>query len=469
LWPAASVGEGARGGKVQEDGKTRLAAGEVPVERTEELGRKALRFRDPVLEAAYREDSFRHALPNLRFALLGAAGLWVMWGFVLRGFMTPADRTFDLILRYGVFIPMVLLGFVLSLTPIFRRIWEWLLAGIILSTMVTWIFYVDEVQTMPPQLGYVGLILIAAFSYTLVRLRYLLVVAVSVVAIAVYLPYAFLAEHIFPVEKALAALFLVTFAALGGVAAYRLELANRLLFVREGQLDRERERSDALLLNILPSAIVDRLKAQRDGGRIAEDLDEVSVVFADAVDSTRHAAESSPEEFAETLDRLFRRFDQIADRHGLEKIKTIGDAYMAVAGAPVPAPDHAIRAADAALDFLHESGDVRWPTGEPIVMRVGMATGPAVAGVIGQRKFAYDLWGDTVNLASRLSETHGEAGRIQVTEDLARRLADRYEFSENRVVDLKGKGPTRVCFLLGRHPDAAAESGRRSSSGEVAS
>jgi class 3 adenylate cyclase len=176
----------------------------------------------------------------------------------------------------------------------------------------------------------------------------------------------------------------------------------------------------------------------------------VSVLFADAVDSTEHAAKTSPEEFAETLDTLFRRFDEVADRYGLEKIKTIGDAYMAVAGAPVPMRDHAEKAANAALDMLEEAGEVRWPSGEPVVVRLGMATGPAVAGVIGQRKFAYDLWGDTVNLASRLSETSGEPGRIQVTEPVAERLRSRYEFSEPRLVDLKGKGPTPVRFLLAR-------------------
>ena len=439
---------------MQEKTDPRLAPSEVAAAPREDLSRRSLRFRDPGLEAAYRRYSFEHALPNVRFALLGGAALWILWGLVLRPFMVPADREFDLVLRFGVFIPLVLVGFALSFARVFRRIWEWILTAIILGTMIAWVYYIAEIRTMPAQLGYVGLILIAAFSYTLVRLRYLLVVAVTTVAAAVYIPYAILARHIFPVEKTLAALFLVTFAGLGAVAAYRLELSQRLLFLRERQLQRERERSDSLLLNILPQEIVDRLKSQRDGDRIAEDLEEVSVVFADAVDSTQHAADTSPEEFAETLDRLFRRFDGIADRHGLEKIKTIGDAYMAVAGAPVPARDHATRAADAALDFLIEAGEVRWPNGDPVVMRVGMATGPAVAGVIGQRKFAYDLWGDTVNLASRLADSHGQAGRIQVTGEAAQRLRERYELSDPRIVDLKGKGPTEVRFLLGRKAGA---------------
>jgi len=208
-------------------------------------------------------------------------------------------------------------------------------------------------------------------------------------------------------------------------------------------LAHERERSDRLLLNVLPQAIVDRLKTEHDGGRIAEALDEVSVVFADAVGSTQQAARCSPEDFADTLDRLFRRFDDVSDRYGLEKIKTVGDAYMAVAGAPVPIADHAAAAADMALDVLAEAAKVRWP---------------AVAGVIGQRKFAYDLWGDTVNLASRL-EANGEPGRILVSEAVAKRLADRYEFGPERVVDLKGKGPTPARFLVARRSELPAVSG----------
>jgi class 3 adenylate cyclase len=235
------------------------------------------------------------------------------------------------------------------------------------------------------------------------------------------------------------------------LAAYRLERFSRQVFLRERQIDQERLRSDGLLLNILPQAIVDQLKTS-SGGRIAQAFDQVSVIIADAVGSTEQGARSSPEEFAGTLDELFRRFDQLADRHGLEKIKTIGDAYMAVAGAPVPVADHAGAAVAMALDMLVESGKVRWPSGDPMVVRVGVASGPAVAGVIGHRKFAYDLWGDTVNLASRLEE-HGESGHVLVSESTARQLADRYEFGSPQMVDLKGKGLTPVHVLIGPRRD----------------
>jgi class 3 adenylate cyclase len=419
-------------------------------ERSTYLHPVSLRFRDPGLESAFMADYFRHQLSNIRFGLLAGGFLWVLWGIAIDAYLlVKADQSFDLAMRYGVFIPLLFVGFALTFTRWFERIWEWVVGGIVTLTILIWVYYVAQVTTMPVDYGYVGLILITAFSYTLLRLRFSVVVLVTLVGILTYIPYAVIAVYILGVKTVLSSLFLMTFGVLGAVAAYRLERRTRLLFLRERQLDQERERSDRLLLNILPQEIIDRLKAQTDGGHVAEELEEVSVVFADAVGSTEQAARSSPEGFAEALDQLFRRFDAIADRYGLEKIKTIGDAYMAVAGAPVPMKDHAPAAAEAALDMLEEAGQCRWPSGQPIVVRVGVATGPAVAGVIGQRKFAYDLWGDTVNLASRL-EASAEPGQILVSEAIAELLADRYEFGPPQVIDLKGKGPTSVRFLIAR-------------------
>jgi class 3 adenylate cyclase len=415
-----------------------------------------LRFRNPELEAAYRVRNFRQNLGNIRFAFLGGTLLWVTWGLVLYPHLLAlADKRIDLIMRYGFFVPILLLGFGLSFFRWFERVWEWVAVGIVLATVLTWVYYIAQVLTIPAEYGYVGLILITAFTYTLLRLRFVLVAAITLVGIAAYLPYAVAAVYITGVTTVLATLFLVTFGVLGWVVAYRTERSSRVLFLRERQLGEERERSDSLLLNILPQAIIDRLKTEQNGGHVAEELEEVSVLFADAVNSTEEAAKTSPEEFAETLDQLFRRFDAIADTHGLEKIKTIGDAYMAVAGAPIPMENHAQAAAEMALDVLAAAGEVRWPSGIPIVVRVGVATGPAVAGVIGQRKFAYDLWGDTVNLASRLEE-NGESGRILVSEGMSEQLGERYEFGPPIVLDLKGKGPTPVRFLLARRSEVPA-------------
>ena len=157
---------------------------------------------------------------------------------------------------------------------------------------------------------------------------------------------------------------------------------------------------------------------------IAQAYDEVTVVFADLVGFTDQSSRAEPPEVVAVLDEVFRRFDAIAERYGLETIKTIGDAYMAVAGVPESRDRDADAAARAAIAMRDDVRELRWPSGDPMHVRIGMATGPAVAGVIGWRKFAYDLWGDTVNTASRL-EANGTPDQIQVSDGASRRLQDR--------------------------------------------
>ena len=414
------------------------------------LGRLRLRFRDAGLESAYRADRFRHDLGNIRFGFLAGIAIWVAWGLLLRPYMLAlSDQRLDVIMRFGVFIPLLLVGLGLTFTRSFGRVWEWVAVAIAAATLLFWVFYVSRISTLPAEYGYIGVILITAFTYALLRLRFVLVALITVIGIGAYLPYAITARYIVDVSLVLAMLYLVSFGMMGGIAAYRTERFTRDLFLRERQLEQERTRSDGLLLNMLPGAIVEQLKAS-SGGRIAQNFDRVSVFFVDAVGSTAQAARSSPEAFADALDELFSHFDEIATRHGLEKIKTIGDAYMAVAGAPTPMADHADAAVGMAVDVLTEAGKIKWPSGDPIVARGGIATGPAVAGVIGVQRFAYDLWGDTVNLASRLEESAG-AGRILVSESTARELTDRYDFGPSEILEVKGKGPTIVRVLLGRH------------------
>ena len=433
---------------IERDGSTPAGRSAQPTG----LRRLRLRFGDPYLESAFRADMFRHNLGNIRFAFLAGIFLWVQWGLLLRPHMLAlADLRLDALLRFGFFIPILAVGFALTFTQFFARAWEWISVAIATATLLVWVFYVSQVQTLPAEYGYVGVILITAFTYALLRLRFVLIMLITVVGIAAYLPYALTASYIAQVSAVLATLYLVSFGILGGLAAYRMERFTRDLFLRERQLDQERARSDGLLLNILPQAIIEQLKTS-PGGRVAQAFDQVSVVFADAVGSTEQAARSTPEQFADALDELFRTFDTIGDRHGLEKIKTIGDAYMAVAGAPVPIEDHAEAAVAMALDILVEAGEIRWPSGDPIQVRVGVASGPAVAGVIGVRKFAYDLWGDTVNLASRLEE-YGVPGHVLVSESTASQLADRFDFAPTQIMDVKGKGPTPVRVLMGRRSD----------------
>jgi class 3 adenylate cyclase/CheY-like chemotaxis protein len=218
------------------------------------------------------------------------------------------------------------------------------------------------------------------------------------------------------------------------------------------QIQAEREKADRLLLNILPAPIAEQLKQEQR--IIADNFAEVTVLFADIVNFTSLAATLPPPELVELLNTIFSTFDQLAEQHSLEKIKTIGDAYMVVGGLPTPRPDHAEAIADMALDMqqaiahLSLEGTLRHHL--PLQMRIGIHTGPVGAGVIGTRKFTYDLWGDTVNVASRM-ESLGVPGKIQVTTAIRDRLQSRFTFEKRGAVEVKGKGEMMTYFLKGRN------------------
>jgi class 3 adenylate cyclase len=218
----------------------------------------------------------------------------------------------------------------------------------------------------------------------------------------------------------------------------------------------EKERSDRLLLNILPPSIAERLK--RNETNIAQGHADVTVMFADIVGFTRMTEELSPVETVQILNEVFSIFDELADRHGVEKIKTIGDAYMAAAGLEGGAQIHyADAVARMALEMQAQMSEYRRRSGERVELRIGVGTGPIVAGVIGKKKFIYDMWGDTVNVASRLA-ADSPAGAIQVDVTTHRRLQNRFAFDEGHEVDVKGKGRMRVFHLLalGHAPAAVA-------------
>lgn len=209
----------------------------------------------------------------------------------------------------------------------------------------------------------------------------------------------------------------------------------------------EHARSEGLLLNILPGPVADRLKQEK--AVIADRFSDVTILFADIVDFTELSARIAPEELVTMLNAVFSAFDRLSDRHGLEKIKTIGDSYMVVGGLPEPRPDHAEAVAEMALDMLSEIAKLSTQLGRPLGIRIGIDTGPVVAGVIGTRKFAYDLWGDAVNTASRM-ESQGIPNAIQLSEDTYQRLKDTYVCEPRGVVDVKGKGKLRTYLLKGK-------------------
>jgi len=215
----------------------------------------------------------------------------------------------------------------------------------------------------------------------------------------------------------------------------------------EEKLKQEQAQSERLLLNILPVPIADRLKTQEE--TIADFFPEATVLFADIVGFTEIAARVEAVELVQMLNTIFSSFDNLTEKHGLEKIKTIGDAYMVVGGLPKHRYDHADAIADMALDMIKAIGQFNVSQGANLSIRVGINTGSVVAGVIGKKKFIYDLWGDTVNVASRM-ESQGIPGSIQVTETTYQCLKDQYNFRQRGKVEIKGKGQMTTYFLLGR-------------------
>ena len=207
----------------------------------------------------------------------------------------------------------------------------------------------------------------------------------------------------------------------------------------------QQEQSEKLLLNILPKPIAERLKAQQS--TIADSFADVSVLFADIVGFTELSARMSPTELVKRLNVIFSHFDQLAEKYGVEKIKTIGDAYMVVGGLPMPRDDHAEAIAQMALGMQAKIAKLCADTGEKLAIRVGINSGPVVAGVIGVSKFTYDLWGDTVNVAARMEAT-GFAGRIQVTDVTYELLKDKYLLERRGVIQVKGKGNMMTYWLL---------------------
>lgn len=236
-------------------------------------------------------------------------------------------------------------------------------------------------------------------------------------------------------------LYIFWFCVICNISVYLYERLHRAEFAAKKDLQAEQQKSERLLRNILPESIVERLKQQPS--LMAEDFHHATVLFADIEGFTGLSTRLSPTGLVELLNEIFSRFDQLVEKHGVEKIKTIGDAYMVVAGLPLPCEDPLERMANLALEMQEAIKEFKE---YDINIRIGIHTGPVVAGVIGIKKFAYDLWGDTVNTASRM-ESHGIAGCIQVSDTVYESLKDKFTFKERGIIQIKGKGEMTTYLL----------------------
>ncbi|MEZ0339592.1 adenylate/guanylate cyclase domain-containing protein [Mycobacterium sp. pV006] len=289
------------------------------------------------------------------------------------------------------------------------------------------------------------------------RIALATVIAAAGVAICIGL------ELTVPHDRGLGPPWMLTVGFLSSVAASAVMLVATLWYTlreierAEQAMEAEYERSERLLANILPDTIAERLK-EPQRTVIADKYDDASILFADIAGYTERAAQTPPAELVRFLDRLYTDLDALVDRHGLEKIKTTGDAYMVVSGVPVPRDDHLEALAALALDIADMVAGLRDAKGHAVPLRIGMAAGPVVAGVVGAKKFFYDVWGDAVNVASRMESTDIE-GRIQVPENVYLRLRHAFVFEDRGLVDVKGKGPMHTWYLVGRRAEVVTPSG----------
>ena len=277
---------------------------------------------------------------------------------------------------------------------------------------------------------------------------FLIVAIVSAISFA-YLNFFFLTSY-FPVSGSIG--ILRNLSLTNSVLAVVLICIVVFVFYNELQKARDRlefehSRSEALLLNILPKSIASRLKDSHK--EIADRFGQTSILFADFVGFTPFSESLPPEELVHLLNRYFTEFDDLTEKHGVEKIKTIGDAYMVAAGIPNPKDGHATALAEMAIDMIDAVKSVNESVGKQLQMRIGIDSGPAVAGVIGRKKYSYDLWGDTVNTASRM-ESHGVPDGIHVTQRTYNHLKEEYRFTPRSGVEVKGKGTMETYLLLGR-------------------
>ncbi|MGI9464462.1 MAG: adenylate/guanylate cyclase domain-containing protein [Aestuariivirgaceae bacterium] len=318
--------------------------------------------------------------------------------------------------------------------------------GLLLTfTIFSTIFYFSAIvgRDAGIQLNYLGAAAIAFLVFGIERLW--LVTAVIAAAAGLHLAAWFL----FPIDHVQVVMpqaFLSQVYAFSALSI--MGIISLVVFYVFQLLQREQERSDSLLLNIMPDVIAEQLKADPDR-TIAEQHDSATVLFADLTGFTPLAGELGPQKIVALLDELFSAFDAEVARIGVEKIKTIGDAYMVVSGAPTHRPDHAEAIAELALAMLAATYRISLETGHKLRMRVGIATGPVMAGVIGRTKFAYDVWGETVNRAARL-EAYGEPGAVLIDEPTSTILAGRFRITPKGEIDLKGLGPTQTWILKDR-------------------
>ena len=361
----------------------------------------------------------------IQVLLIAFVLIFPLFGVVLRiTYIKPLPSYFQKLIAFANFLPAI--GFIYIYTYLFQ---DYQLLSLSIALLIMWAHFIIKLRFK--------IAMLVTFSYTLLSQIIVLVEANYTLSDLMSMSMGFWLGML-----------------VIGLAGYYHEKDLRISFVQgllleeqKQQIIREQEKSEKLLLNILPEKIASRLKNNTD--TIAERFEEVSVLFADIANFTKISAEMKPKEVVSFLNDLFVKFDRLTEKYGLEKIKTIGDAYMVVAGIPEPFGDHAERMLNFSLEIIQATKDYNKTCDWDLNIRIGINSGPAVAGIIGEKKFQYDIWGDTVNTASRM-ESHGLNGKILVSENTYHLMKAKFDFEAPHLINVKGKGQLTTYFLKGR-------------------
>ncbi len=415
-----------------------------------------LRFPEDV-ERLFHEDYYQKSIKTCQVALALALVLYAGFG-LLDTWSAPLSKHSIWFIRYAVVCPLLGLALAWSFFQSFKKRMQMTL-GLVAYTLglgIILMIAISEDEEVGQATYYAGLMLVSQWSYTFVRLRFINATIVNWLMIAGYEIVVIFWQHGLATSRGTVAFinnnfFFITTNIIGMFAGYFLELYHRRDFLQRRIIEIEQDKTQALLFNILPKEIAGILKTRP--GVIADHFENVSILFADVVNFTPISGRMTPEELVNLLNEVFSDFDMLVEKYGLEKIKTIGDCYMVAAGIPRARRDHAHAIVRLALDMQACVSKRKFQEKE-LCFRVGINSGPVVAGVIGHKKFAYDLWGDTVNMASRM-ESHGKGGKIQIGYPTYHLVKDDFACESGGTITVKGKGPTDVWYVLGE----AAERG----------
>ena len=410
-------------------------------------------FIDPELERDFVKENFAVSVQKLvRFSVTVSIVSFLAYG-VHDALLIPEVREKAWAIRFLGFGPVgaLLIAFVLRNTKFQRHQPAMLVFGLAINAAVI------AIGAISPPAGYFIYTSYAIVFVTvgpfLARMSMKTQCIYTLLTLVIYNAFDAAVAHAAPMVHLSFNVAILTLGAVGALAARASDLQGRLAFlqrriIREqmAALDAERSRSETLLLNILPRRIAERLK-DAPGVVIADRFASATVLFSDIVGFTELSTRLTPEELVKRLDEIFTKFDDIAEQLGLEKIKTIGDAYMVCGGLPLRRSDHAEAICEMAIR-IRECVD---EMGGQLRVRIGVHTGPVVAGVIGKKKFSYDVWGDTVNTASRM-ESHGVPGAIHVSDATFEETKGIFEFESRGTINVKGKGEMKTYLLVGRHP-----------------